>query len=193
MVPWETIQTALKSLVASLTGLAQVQWFDERLPFVAAQSTQFAVARLQVFAVSSVGTWDDRQLQTGAWLDGVFTGEAVGEDNDGPLYESIRGQRTFTLRVSVESYDQTPGRTARQYLETLRDRLQRASVSTILAQLALGLGEVLMLRDTSDLVDDHAVSKAVFDVRLHLGTTDTDTTEYERIEGADAPTLDPSL
>lgn len=174
MIDWETLQAGIKTLVANLTGLTTVQWYDEQLPLVAAQSNQFAIARCMVFAVTSIGAWDDRQFATGTWTAGVFEAEDPEDDNDGALFETIRGQRAFTLRVSVESYDQRPGRTARQYLEAMRDRLTRKSIQPTLNLLALGFAEVLMLRDISDNQDDHVVSKAVFDTRWNLGTSDTD-------------------
>jgi hypothetical protein len=129
------IEVGLKALVAQLTGLETV-WENEPRP----QVTAPGIALLSTFALRSIGEdvlsyvrVTDLEGWGAGWMVDPWPGVSA------PLLESVHGPREVTLRVRVETYDHTPGSTARTFLERLRTRLRFTSSGAALRALNLGL------------------------------------------------------
>lgn len=181
-VDWTTLQAGVSALWQTLMGLTDVRWADTArngdgvtpAGFVAA-GTAFATADIQVTSNVGVGvqdalTWDEASP-------------------NGPMVQTTRGVRELTLRTKVTVYDQHPDRVARVYLERLRDRLPWDSARDALAALGLGVIEARALLDLSKKADQRITSIAAMDVRFTLCTSDTDPTEYSRIETVEDVTI----
>lgn len=176
MIPWPTLQPGLVTLVGQLTGLTQVFWQDtQTAPGTFVAASQVAKAELMAFAMTSSG-----KLDALTWAE---------QSPNGPLLQTAKGVREFTLRTKVTVYDQLSNLVARNYLEQMRDRMAWDSTRDTLMALSLGFQSALSLTDLSKPVDGHIASIAALDVRFNLGTSDTDPTQYSRIStGTFAPT-----
>lgn len=176
MIDWATLQAGVVALWKSLTGLADVRWQDAQGAFVSAENA-FAKAEIQV--VSNVGV--------GA-LDALTWAEA---SPGGPMQQTTEGLRLLVLRTKVTVYDQRSALVARNYLERLRDRLPWDTSRDALEALSLGLVDVRKTQDLSKRDDQRITSIAAADVRLHLGISDTDPTEYSRVESVEVEVQEP--
>jgi hypothetical protein len=160
------VRTQLKNVIARLARVssdaaAHVQWRDERQE----QSTGTKVT-LHTRSVATVGT---PELRT------RYVPGDVGDPNvptaGTELKNDIGHQKTFTLQVLVECFDQTV--TANFLADQIRDRLYRP---WSLGQLRAVNVAVLGVEPTIDLprtYDKRIVSVVVFDVRLGWGFVDT--------------------
>lgn len=161
------LQAGLKALIASLTELPvdQVVWFDEATPDPVGEVA--AIARVQVYGLVNVGQGGESRFR-----------EAVENDN-GPLFETVRRQKALTLRVRVESYD--VGTPARQWLMNLDSKLTALSTSIALEAIGLAYQQTLTYQDVSKTSNGRVTSWAIVDVRMNAADTWTDPTQYSRI------------
>lgn len=177
-IDWDALQTGVATVWRTLTGLTDVRWQDEATGYVPAENL-FAKAQIQVISNLPIGQ-----------LDALTWDEASA---DGPMVQTTRGMRELLLRTKVTVYDQRAGLVARVYLERLRDRLPWDSARDALAALGLGVIDTRALVDLSKRDDKRITSIAAMDARFNLGISDTDPTEYSRIETLEDVTIvDPS-
>ena len=144
------IESALRTLVTTLTGVDVVQWENE--------------PRKQ----------HNGRLVLLSW---VSTGE-VGPDSarwefaeaDDPLDEMTpiaQGHRLVVLQVSCETHDQRAGSTARALAETLRARLVWPRATESLLTANLGLVSVGPVTPSDYRVDQRMVSRCLVEIRLN--------------------------
>lgn len=101
----------------------------------------------------------------------TYTPPAGGFD---PL---VCGQRSLTVSVRVECYDQSPDATALPYAENVRAGLRLPSVLESLQVLGLAIARIGPVRDLSHTgKDDRSVSVAQFDLFLNASSNIHDAT-----------------
>ena len=163
MIDWVSAEPALCSLFGGLSGLTCV-WKDASRPFVPISNR--ALMTLQVFAIRSPNV--------------ESVNDAAPSDT---LRERLIIEDFFTLRVEVQSFDQTPGKAARTYIATLIPRLYWESSRVALATAAgLTCYDSEATQDTSYTSDDRMVSRAFVDLKFTSTGQDTDSTVYYPIE-----------
>ena len=110
-----TIEPAIQDWIAKLTDIARPLVVWENQPRPASQTG--TIATLSWVSSTGWGT-DERRDEV---------------DLHGNLVPLIVGQRAMTFQVTIETHDQRPGYTARNYLERARDRFWWPSGQAILA------------------------------------------------------------
>jgi hypothetical protein len=94
-----------------------------------------------------------------------------GEDNVPHQW----AQRRFTLEISVESHNQTPGWAARNFLERVRTRLTRPSSLKALRALNVSILGHEPLANADRTNAERSMSKAVLDVHMGHALIEADT------------------
>lgn len=162
------IQPALKALIANLTGLDA--YFDDEPRDALVNPDNGAIALLTLGTPVSIG-WDERA-------------QVLVQDPDpgGDIKDEWRGNRKVTLTIKIESYDQTPGRTALWYLEQVRNRLPFQSTRAALEAVRLALVSSGNSVNLPTARDDRQVSIAAMDLVLANRTITLDPVAYPYLE-----------
>ena len=154
------IKAALKTLVATLTGAALVQFENEP------RKAYHGVIVLLSW-VSGVGVGIDENR----W--------DIDENIDAPDPNAtpiIHGLRTLALQVSAEVHDQrTVSEDARGMLEHLRTRIRRAASLAALKAVNIGLIDCGNVLQSDYKVDGHVVSRCLIELRFNAVEFDRDT------------------
>lgn len=184
MIDFAALEPAILILVARLAGCPAVM-LDAAQPMNAR-----ALARVQIFGVTSPGTVDDVAYERAT--DGTW-GAGAGEDApsggaEAPAVETVTGWREMTIRIRVEALFQDPGNAARYYLERMRTRLRMTA--TVEAFKAAGMGYLgtLLLTDLSvPLADAGRIqSVGVLDLRVNVVARESAADYLPTIERATA-------
>ena len=152
------LREAIKAVVCRISGHAHVVWRDERAEFPA----DGVVVKLHTRSFATVGTPEQRQRDV--LVDGgdTITGEEVKTD--------VVEQRTFTLAVLVESFDQTA--TAQELAGKIRARLYRPYALGALRDVNCAVLKAEASTDLPTTYDKRIWSAVAFDVRLGWATVD---------------------
>lgn len=153
---WSVIRPKVLTVFGALVGI-ETYWRDRERAFVS--PTNEATCLLHTTVAAGGAGWDD------------FRQEYNSGTNKLDLTQA--GIRLFTVSVLVESYDQGDAKTALEYLEDLRDALQRPQVLADLLSINLAVRDVTATTDLSDTRDDHQVSIASMDVMFAFGNNKT--------------------
>lgn len=154
-----------KALAASLTGL-QAVWRDRTRPIVS--DTTRAIVYLSIVAIATVGV-DERRTE-------------YDETRDHQEFvDTVVGRRRAMVRFQVESYEQGNGKTAPDYLETLRLRLRWTASMDALHAFDCALIKPGDIIDVPTFFDDHAKSSAACDCAFSLVCTAEELAGYTYI------------
>jgi hypothetical protein len=160
----ESLQPAFKTLIETISELETV-WEDEPRPFVDPMSK--AICLLTITASAERGTGDDRK-----------TNQDLTKPQGEELADTFTGLREVTLSAKIESYDQSPGFTGRQYAERIRNGMKWRSSQAVLNGLGCSVIRVMDPVDLSETRDDHRVSIVAVDVRLNVMLEHSDPVRY---------------
>lgn len=152
---WSVIRPKILEVFRDVMGL-DVYWRDRERPFV--DPDDGCIALLHTIATGSVGGDEFRQEYNS-------TSQKID------LTQA--GIRTFTVSVLVESYDQGDETQALEYVERLRDALERSQILELFRAINLTVREIGTPNDLSGVEDDHAVSAASVDVFFAYGNNVT--------------------
>jgi hypothetical protein len=157
-----TVQTALKTWVRSLTGIASTDVvLFENEPRVHHNGT---LVLLSWLSDVGVGTHETRYEDSE---------EAPPAPNMTPV---LVGCSLITLQISVETHSQDPAiPSARVLSMRLRDRVRRPSSLALLASLNLGLVSVAPIRQVDYRVDRRMVARMIVEVGFNATSFDRDT------------------
>ena len=159
-----TIEPALLGWAAAITGVESTCVLWENAPRVRSNT---ALVLLSWVSIVGVGTDE--------------TSWAYAENVD-PLQEmtaTVAGPRTCVLQLSVETYDQRPGYTARAIAETARTRARGPRSEAALLAAGLGLAGVGDVRNADYRVDQRWIARTVMECRLNAESRVVDgTTSY---------------
>lgn len=157
----ETIEPALATLVAALTGVESgcVVWENALRPRHNGQLVVLSWVTTQGVGVDSE-TW-------------TFEANA---DPTQEMTPTVQGARFGTLQLSVESTDQRPGYTARKIAERARTRFERQSTDDALGAVHLALAGVGAVTNADyPGSNDRMVSRCILEVRLNGRAREADT------------------
>ncbi len=166
MLDWSAIGPALKTWAAVGTGVAQVVMANEPRPL-----TKATWVRLQATGVEPHG-FDDTSI-----VDVLVGSPAVAHPR-----QRIEGQRTFTLRVSIESLSQSGAGNADNPLERLRATWQLAGLEAVLLAVNVSVADFGPSQMGDIELDQHVISTWFADVQMNAAFTFTDTTDVDTIE-----------
>jgi hypothetical protein len=144
---WSVIRPKILEVFAPICGAADVSWRDRERAFV--RPSYGAAVYLHTTGARRHG-WDDIRLA-----------HNVGTEK---LDYTQAGIRAFTLSVLAEAYNHSDGTTALEYLEEIRDALQRPQILADLRLVGLTVTDVSQTTDLTGSVDDHVLSAASLDV-----------------------------
>ena len=147
-----TIEPALLAWVAALTGVEASCVLWENQPRVRPNT---ALVTLSWVSIAGVGT-DETSWRYA--------------ENDDPLLEmsaTVAGPRACVLQVSIETYDQRSGYTARSIAETARTRARGPTSEATLLAAGLGLAGVGDVRNADYRVDQRWIARTVMEFRLN--------------------------
>jgi len=163
MLDFETIQTALKSLIATLLGMNAAMVMFDNEPRVSGTGH---AARAVCSWVSGVGVGQDEERQED-------NAAAIPEAN---LDVTTVGNRVLVLQVGIETLDQRPQAPhAFALAEQLRTRLRRASAGAALEAANLGLAGVgAVTRADYKSANGQWIARALVELRLNATALDTD-------------------
>lgn len=163
---WTDIRAALKTLIGNLAELPgdETQWEDQGRLYV--DSVGRAVALLKTDPITPIG--QDERITT------YDETQALGEE----MQDVLRGVRNFTLKVKVESYEQSDDSTAYTYVERVRDRISRASSLAALRDVGCAFIRTEPTADLSAVRDDRWTSIAVLDIRMRVAVSEADPARY---------------
>ena len=170
------LDTALVPILRSLTGLSVVA--REDMPRPLAKASEGALVLYSLFGVATIGGTDERRFARATdqeYGQGGDTETIPEGGQEPPAIETIIGRREVTIRVKVDSVDQTGNRGARYYLERMRTRVQWSSIQTALRGAGLGFQDVLLATEANETRDEHRASVAIFDLRCNMLAIEADT------------------
>lgn len=163
------VEPALATWVATLTGLPTSLAVWENAPRPSIPPNPGMVATLAWVSSPSVGR------------DGVEWNFDASASS--PLVENVptvRSTRVMVLQVYVESYVQTPGKTARAVLEAMRTRLLTPSSRATLAAINFAPGNPTDgVRKMDRRVDTRWISAALLEIRFNTTDSYVDTAAAE--------------
>lgn len=113
---------------------------------------------LRITTIAGIGQSDEVRYETS------------GQD----LQESIYGLRKVTLNLQCEATHIDDSQWALSVLERIRTRMARTRVVETLADLNIGVIEILPARDISAKSRQHTLSKANMDLQLTMVASDSD-------------------
>ncbi len=144
---WSVILPLVRSVVETSSGLVTT-FRDGRMPFVDPEDG--ATCFLHV-----ISSGNDR---------GTHDFRKVFNEDTNKLDLIQAGIRLFTMSVMVESYDQDDNRIALEYLEDVRDALDRPQILSLFRTIGLTVRNIAPSIDLSKTEEDHMVSAASMDV-----------------------------
>lgn len=150
---WSVIRPKVLEVVSDIVGIA-TYWRDKNRPFVTPDDE--ATCLLHVVASGNgPGFGDDFRRTYNAGT------------NKLDLTQS--GIRLFTMSVLVESYNHADDKQALEYLEEVRDALNRPQILALLRAVNLAVRDVSTTKDLSSVEDNHVISSASVDVFFAYG------------------------
>lgn len=159
MSEFATLRPALIAIAQTITGLATVEWLEQKRPFT--NPATGAIALLSFGPTIGVGRDEIRSEYDG--------------DNDGAEFtDTAVGVRRLPWRIRVDSYEQQDDLTAWTYLENARLRLRWPSVVDALIAANVALVETRDVQDLQVPEDEHVVSRASLDIILAGMFSETD-------------------
>lgn len=181
MIDYAAIRPGILSLVKSISGIDTV-WKDQPQRYVR-QSVTYGppsaspgtICKLSIGPASVKGR-DELRTE-------YDENQAQGQE----LQDTATGIRLLTLKITVETFDQTDGKTAEYYIEAIRTRFRFQSTLNTLTDLNCALisfADIVLLPETRD---SRAVSIASLDVRLSCRATDIDPIRRGYIDTVEPP------
>lgn len=168
----QLIQDTIRDVIADCVGLP-TQW--EELPRDFIDPSVGAVCLLNMPTIVPLGR-DEQRLQ----LEDPYPAKP-----DPPYTNLHSGYRVCTLTIKVESFDQTPGKSAIAWLEGCRTKVGWKDNGDRLNTVGVGLIKSQSPRDITTTYDSRRTSVAVLD--LILGVLFSDVGEkIQTIETVDA-------
>jgi len=174
VIPWGPVNDALKAWFRLGTGITQVVMVNEARPF-----TKTVWGHLQVVTVTGYGMDDSRLVDVTETDPG--TGLPVVHTR-----RQIQGQRTFTLRVSVESISQKGANLADNPLERLRSTWELEAMQALLAAQNCALADFGPSQMADLEVDERVISVWFADVEINTAFTFTASADVDTIESVTA-------
>lgn len=188
MIDFEAKKTAIRAIVASLTGVTAGAVVFEDEPRPMADPAQGAIVLISFFGVVSLGSTDERVYErdtSAEYGQGGDTSEIPEGGQEPPALETVVGRREVTIRVKVETIYQDANRDARFYLERMRTRIAWSSIQDRLTAAGLGFQDVALATLIGETRDNRKPSIAVFDVRANVLATEQDPYLWPTIERVD--------
>lgn len=173
MIPWETVYPALKEWVRRGSGLDQVVLVNEPRP----RTKLPAWGTIQVLSVEAHGMDDRSLVDVPVTVAGVTTVHTR---------ERIQGQRTFVLRVSVESSSQRGDGVATGPLERLRSTWELDEMQAILSGVNCALATFGQSQMADVEVDEHVFSAWFADVEINAAFALIHSADIDTIESVTA-------
>lgn len=155
MIDWSVVVPVLRAWVVACTGLGQCVQENEARPFV-----QSVYARMQIMNVRGAGMDDHGVIEETE----IVAGELVTH-----RYQRISGQRSFTLRLFVESSSQDGPGLADNQLERMRALHVLERMRALLAPANVAVASFGDSQMADVVVDDRVFSAWFVDIDMNAG------------------------
>lgn len=153
---WSVIRPKLLEMFSELSGI-HTYWRDRERAFVAPEEE--SVCLLHVVSSGSGPGDDDFRMEYNATTSKLDVTQA--------------GIRLFTLSVMVKAYNQWDTRFCLEYLEEIRDALNRPAILERFRAVNMAIRDAQVTADFSAEEDDRQVSVATMDVFFAFGNNRT--------------------